>query len=61
MLTWLRNLGTKRRPTSLGARAVRFIRAKFDSAQTTPDSRIIDALAKNGWKRPEPAEPVEVY
>ena len=39
MLTWLRNLGTKRRPTSLGARAVRFIRAKFDSAQTTPDNR----------------------
>ena len=39
MLAWLRNLGTKRRPTSLGARAVRFIRAKFDSAQTTPDNR----------------------
>ncbi|MCX5684953.1 MAG: phage portal protein [Planctomycetota bacterium] len=39
MLAWLRNLGTKRRPTSVGARAVRFIRAKFDSAQTTPDNR----------------------
>ena len=24
-------------------------------------SRLIDALAKNGWKRPEPAEPVQVY
>lgn len=24
-------------------------------------SRLIDALAKNGWQRPEPAEPVEVY
>jgi len=24
-------------------------------------SRLIDALAKNNWKRPEPAEPVEVY
>ena len=24
-------------------------------------SRLIDALAKNGWKRPEPAEPMEVY
>jgi len=24
-------------------------------------SRLIDALAKNGWRRPEPAAPVEVY
>jgi superfamily II DNA or RNA helicase len=24
-------------------------------------SRLIDALAKNGWRRPEPAEPVGVY
>jgi len=24
-------------------------------------SRLIDALAKNNWKRPDPAEPVEVY
>jgi hypothetical protein len=24
-------------------------------------SRIIDALARNGWRRPEPVEPVEVY
>ncbi|MBE3099496.1 MAG: phage portal protein [Planctomycetes bacterium] len=39
MLAWLRNLGAKRRPMSVGARAVRFIRAKFDSAQTTPDNR----------------------
>jgi len=39
MLAWLRNLGAKRRPMSVGMRAVRFIRAKFDSAQTTPDNR----------------------
>ena len=39
MFGWLKNLGAKRRAGGLKATAVRFIRAKFDSARTTPDNR----------------------
>jgi lambda family phage portal protein len=39
MFDWLKNLGAKRRATGITAHALRFIRAKFDSAQTTPDNR----------------------
>jgi len=39
MLGWLRQLAGGRKRETLSTARVRFVRAKFDSAQTTPDNR----------------------